>query len=332
LYKTLSGYRGDGDNMSKYVDLNRLEYIVTYQCSSHCRHCYATGEESSGPNHIGASLAVHILREAARKHTLNSVMTFGGEPLLYPEVVCAIHEEAMTLDVPRRHVITNGYWTRDEGKTRALAQSLARAGVNEVYISVDAFHQEYVSLEWVKCSAAALWDAGIRDIKWNPCWLAARDGANEYDLETRAILDGLQGCLPIEVGHGNVMEPEGRALDNFGTYFRTTFDWSRTSCEEIAHMSRLDDIRSLCVELSGDILICGSLLGNALHDDFSEILEAYDPYRDPHTRLILEEGIAGIVREARLLGLELREEGYYSICDLCTSLRQEMAEAVCEHA
>ena len=316
--------------MSKYLHLNRLEYIVTYQCSARCRHCYATSHGYNGPTHIGADLAVHILREAARKYTLDSVMTFGGEPLLYPEVVCAIHEEARTLGVPHRQVITNGYWTRDEGKTREIAQSLACAGVTGVHISVDAFHQEYVSLEWVKHSAVALWDAGLQDLEWNPCWLVSEDATNEYNLHTRAILDELQRCLPIKVGQGNVMEPVGRALDNFGTYFHPTYDWPRVSCEEIPYMDRPDDIRSLCVEPNGDIPICGSLLGNALHDDFSEILEDYDPYRDPSTRLILDEGIEGIVRRAHSFGLELREEGYYSICDLCESLRREITEVMCE--
>lgn len=317
--------------MNPYIHLNRLEYIVTYRCSSRCRHCYATGDKS-GPDPIAADGAVHILNQLGSRYALDSVMTFGGEPLLYPEIVCAIHSAAKALQIPAREIITNGYWTTDTHKTRAIARSLASSGVNEVIISVDAFHQEYVPLERVKDSAQALLDAGIANIQWNPCWLGSEQDTNEYNLRTRAILDELQACLPIEAGSGNVMEPAGRAVDHFAAYFQRTYDWSTTSCQEMPYMDKLDDIRSLCVEPGGDIAICGVELGNAIRDDVNEILERYNPYEHAHMKLILLEGIEGLIREARSLGLELREDGYYSICDLCTSLRQEMAIAAQKEA
>ena len=316
--------------MNDYIRLNRLEYIVTYRCSSNCRHCIM-GEPLSSPKHIDADLAVRVLREVGQKYTLNSVMTFGGEPLLYPEVVCAIHQEAKALNIPNRSVITNGYWTRDESKVRAIAQSLASSGVNQVSISVDAFHQECVPLERVKCSARALWDAGIRNIQWNPCWLVSKGDANEYNLKTRAILDELEEFLPVKAGSGNVMEPQGRALDNFADYFQPTFDWSRTSCQDMPYLDKLDDIRSVCIEPNGDIHICGLLLGNAARDNVGEVLERYDPYADPYVRLILEEGIGGVVDKARSLGIELCEDGYYTICDLCWSLREPLRRRLREH-
>jgi hypothetical protein len=313
--------------LSKYINLTRLEYSVTYQCTSRCRHCYAHAEQPPGsPRHIDAGLAVHIVREIGQRHPLGSVMTFGGEPLLYPEVVCAIHAEAKALGIPTRHVITNGYWTRDESKIRAVADALVQSGVNGVFISVDAFHQECVPLEVVKRSAAALWDAGLRNVRWNPCWLVSEDDDNVYNHQTRAILDELETSLPmVPAGDGNVMEPEGKALANFRAYFRPGFDWPRKSCQDVPYMSRLDDVQSICAEPNGDIPVCDWVLGNAAREDVTQILARYDPYADPAMKLILEEGVEGIVRQARAMGIELREEGYYSICDLCTSLRAHLA-------
>jgi hypothetical protein len=138
----------------------------------------------------------------------------------------------------------------------------------------------------VKESAQALLAAGISSIKWNPCWLASEQDANEHNLKTRAILDELKASLPIEVGSGNVMEPAGKALDHFAAYFQRTFDWSKTSCQEMPYMDKLDDIQSLCVEPSGDIAICGVMLGNATRADMNEILERYNPYDHPHMRLV----------------------------------------------
>ncbi|MEE9517707.1 MAG: radical SAM protein [Candidatus Adiutricales bacterium] len=308
--------------MNRYINLNRLEFLVTYQCSSNCRHC-AVGNQSSSSGQLDADLAVRVLREVSLKYDLDSVMTFGGEPLLYPDVVCAVHKEAKALNIPARQIITNGYWTGDGDKTLEIARSLASAGVNDVSISVDAFHQEYIPIERVRRSVKALWEAGLRGIKWNPCWLVSEYDTNDYNLKTRAILNELKGFLPIEQGSGNVMEPQGRALDNFRSFFQTASDWSGRSCGEMPYTGKPDDIRSLCVEPNGDIPVCGRLLGNAAETDINKILERYNPYHDPYMKIILEEGIEGLVREARSIGVPLRETGYYSVCDLCRSLRAD---------
>jgi hypothetical protein len=67
------------------------------------------------------------------------------------------------------------------------------------------------------------------------------------------------------------------------------------------------------------------VLGNAARENITQILARYDPYADPTMKLILEEGVEGIVRQARAMGIPLREEGYYSICDLCRSLRAHLS-------
>jgi MoaA/NifB/PqqE/SkfB family radical SAM enzyme len=249
-------------------------------------------------------------------------MTFGGEPLLYPDVVCAIHHEATKMGIPTRQVITNGYWSKDERKTRSIAQALAQAGVTSIAFSVDAFHQEHVPLEQVKLTANALLSAGIPAITWNPCWLMSADSDNEYNAKTRTILKALSN-LSIGAGWGNTVEPNGKALTHLGAYFQRTFQWSKTSCQEIPYMDKLDDIRSICVEPNGDIPICGAfMLGNVKQQNILEILEDYTPYADPEKVRILEEGIEGVIDKARSLGIPLNEEGYYSICDVCTSARR----------
>jgi hypothetical protein len=308
--------------MSQYINLNRVEYIVTYQCSSKCIHCHIAEEHPHSPAHIAPDLAIHILQEIGRQYPLDSVMTFGGEPLLYPEVVCAIHQTAKALNIPKRQIITNGSWTNDTHKTKIIAQLLADSGVNQVSISVDAFHQEHVPLERIKHTATALLEVGIREISWNPCWLVSEQDTNAYNLKTRAILDELNE-LPICTGDGNVVEPKGRALTFLGTYFRPTYEWFKTSCQDVPYTEKLDEIRTICVEPNGDIPICQAFrLGNAVHTPINQLLKSYNPYTNPDMQLILEEGVAGVVRKARSLGIALRDDGYYLLCDLCTSLKQ----------
>lgn len=75
-----------------------------------------------------------------------SVMTFGGEPLLYPETVFAIHEAARAAGVPKPQIITNGFFCAKQAQREETARRLAQCGVNDVLLSVDAFHQETIPL------------------------------------------------------------------------------------------------------------------------------------------------------------------------------------------
>jgi len=194
--------------------VNRIEFAVTYLCNSKCRHCQLGEEEERArfQSRIDKDLAVEIVRKLGREHGPESVMTFGGEPMLYPETVYAIHKEAVKVGIPIREIITNGFWSRKTEEIRETANNLARFGVNHVSISVDAFHQEFVPLDIVKKAAKSLLEAGITYISWDPCWVVSRDHDNTYNRKTRSILNELKRDLPIEEGVGNMAQPEGRAV------------------------------------------------------------------------------------------------------------------------
>lgn len=91
-------------------------------------------------------------------------------------------------------------------------------------------------------------------------------------------------------------------------------------------MNRLDDIRTICLEPNGDISLCrGFLLGNTRDTPIHTLLNTYNPYTESDMRLILQEGVEGVVKTARALGIAFRKDGYYSLCDLCTSLKQDIS-------
>jgi len=310
--------------MSDYVNLKRLEFLITYGCTSNCIHCYNTGTEKSYPAHINKIIAVGAVEEIGSKYILDSIMTFGGEPLLYPEIVSAIHEKAANVGVEKRQVITNGYWTKDKSRARKIAKSLASSGVNHVAISVDAFHHECIPLDIVRYSAEALLESGITDIKWNPCWLVSSDAENRYNSKTRIILKEL-GNLSIPIGEGNLMVPEGRAVTNLSEYFKRKTFFPAVSCQDLPYMNRLDDIQSICIEPNGDIPLCRAFtIGNVKDSNIVGILESYDPYSIPEIKTILDRGVQGFVEDSNKQGIQLQEPGYYTICDLCCSVRKQL--------
>ena len=94
--------------MSDYLTIHRIEFSVTYRCNSLCRHCQVDRtQRRSEPAAIDADLAVYIVSRVAQAYDVGSVMTFGGEPLLYPDVVCAIHSTAQAHGIPQRQIISN---------------------------------------------------------------------------------------------------------------------------------------------------------------------------------------------------------------------------------
>ena len=147
--------------MNEYVkNLNRIEFVVTMACTGRCKHC-SEGEHSSGTGHIDADIAVNAIRELCKNYKIESLMTFGGEPLLYPEVVCKIHKTAAEMGIPARDLITNGFFTKDKKRIKEVVGELADSGVCKILLSVDAFHQETIPLEPVKYFVECVKETGI---------------------------------------------------------------------------------------------------------------------------------------------------------------------------
>lgn len=311
--------------MNPYLELHRLEFSITYRCSAHCAHCQVEDAlRRSAPAAIDPALGAEIVHRVARAYPLRSLMTFGGEPLLYPEAVCAIHQAAQEEGIAHRSIITNASVPRAETAFGALARRLVACGVNAVLISVDAFHQACIPLEVVERNARALAEAGIAELVWNPCWVVSREHDNPWNRRTREMLDVLS-YLPAREDEGNVVQPDGHAREALAEFLPPKVPLPSGSCGDMPYTGPLDAIGAIGVEPDGAISICHELaIGNAAQEDVVAILEHYDPYQIPEAWALLEGGVAALVELARERGVNLDPEGYYSVCDLCRSLRRQM--------
>ena len=101
--------------ISHFQNLSKLEFVITNACTGKCKHCFS-GEHPTSGEHIDPAVAIETIEQLAKKFELQTVMTFGGEPLLYPEVVYAILGIATKLHIPKRQVITNGFFQRTKRK------------------------------------------------------------------------------------------------------------------------------------------------------------------------------------------------------------------------
>ena len=243
-------------------NLNKIEFVVTNACSGRCKHC-SEGEHDACGEPIDAQIAAQAVRSVATEYDVRTVMTFGGEPLLYPDAVCAIMSAAKQLNIERRQVITNGYFSKNAEKIREVAARLCECGVNDLLLSVDAFHQETIPLDTVKLFASELKACGV-PVRLSPAWLVSRSDGNLYNLKTQEIL-GQFVDMQIPVGEGNVIFPEGNALKYLAEYF--VGELPENPYVEDAH-----DVRCLSFSPNGDVLG-----GNIYRQDIMDIIKNYEP-------------------------------------------------------
>jgi hypothetical protein len=249
--------------MNKYLEnLKKIEFVVTNACTGRCKHC-SEGEHSACGEHIDPEAAADAVRKIAAEYDIKTVMTFGGEPLLCTDAVYAIMTVAKELNVPKRQVITNGYFSKNVERIREVARHLAECGVNDLLLSVDAFHQETIPLHVVKIFAAEAKKCGI-PIRLSPAWLVSTADNNPYNVKTREIL-GSFADLDIPVGVGNVIFPEGNALTYLAKYFTN-------ERPENPYMEDPRDVRCVSFEPNGNIL--GH---NVYKHDIMKVIKDYTP-------------------------------------------------------
>lgn len=249
--------------MNQYLkNLNKIEFVVTYACTGRCKHC-SEGEHTSCGERIDSQIAADAVRKIAAEYDIKTVMTFGGESLLYTDAVYAIMTAAKELNIPKRQVITNGYFSKSANKIREVAERLAACGVNDLLLSVDAFHQETIPLDVVKQFAEEAKKRGI-PIRLQPAWLVSVTDNNPYNIKTREIL-GNFADMEIPVGEGNIIFPEGNALKYFAGYFM----------DELPENPYKDDpCNAKCVSFEPN----GDVLGGNVHErDIMEIIKDYAP-------------------------------------------------------
>lgn len=248
--------------MNRFVDPGRIEFILTYACTGKCRHC-SLGDMPDKTAAIDPAAAETAVGRLAAHYIIDTLMTFGGEPLLHLDTAARIHAAARESGIPHRQLITNGYFTNDSGKITASAKLLAESGVNDVCVSADAFHQETIPIEPVLKFAGELVSHGIKTHA-HPAWLVSPEDSNSYNTKTRDILRQFEAA-GIPASPGNIIFAAGRALENFSKYIGST-------PQQNPYEEDPRNIRTVSIDPYGN-----TLGGNILKDDILDIIESYRP-------------------------------------------------------
>ena len=248
---------------NKYLsNLEKIEFVVTDACTGKCIHCSEGYHRISGER-IDPDVAADAVKKIAKVYDVKTVMTFGGEPLLYADAVYVIMTAAKELNIPKRQVITNGYFSKNADKICEVAERLAECGVNDLLLSVDCFHQQTIPLDAVRAFATQAKRCGI-PIRLQPAWLVSKIHDNPYNKKTRELLDSLVDMELLE-SEGNVIFPEGNAKKFLSEYFldvRAENPYVEDPC----------DIRCVSFSPNGDVLD-----GNIYRKDIMQIIKDYSP-------------------------------------------------------
>lgn len=244
-----------------FKNLKKIEFIVTNACTGRCKHCSQGDHKESGVR-IDPKIARKAVIDLCSEFNIQTVMVFGGEPLIYPEAVYEILFTAKEMGVPRRQLITNGFFKHDICE---VTKNLIDCGANHILLSVDAFHQETIPLERVKAFALKANEKGI-NIRTQPAWLESKDSVNPYNEKTKALLKEFE-ALGIGENEGNVIFPEGNALKYLKEYLKTEV--------KNPYIEDPDDIRTLSVSPDGSVLG-----GNIYETNILDILNKYKPRKE----------------------------------------------------
>ena len=243
-------------------NLEKIEFVVTYACTGRCKHC-SEGDHTAYGERIDPQLAADTVRKIAAEYDIKTVMTFGGEPLLYPDTTYAVMSVAKELNIQKRQVITNGYFSNNPGKITEVAGRLYECGVNDLLVSVDAFHQETIPLVVVRSFVAEAVRLGI-PTRIQPAWLVSPNDGNPYNEKTRELLTSLAD-LGTQVSEGNVVFPKGNALKYLGEYF---------TAERPKNPYKEDPCNVKCISFDPNGDVFG---GNIYKKDVMEIIGDYNP-------------------------------------------------------
>lgn len=306
--------------MNKFLNLNRIEFFVTNQCTSNCKHCHVLYDIEKGV--LPIEKAKLTLDLAIRNHKIESVLVFGGEPLLYPHITCEILNYANSLNIPTRQIITNCFWTKNKTKIDQICYQLKESTANNILVSVDYFHQEYLDFEIVKYTIEKICDQNIENVRLHPCWYESPTGKNKYDTITRKYLSELS-FTNLPVSDGNILFPSGKSVINFKEKFEPLNNVNDIYCGKEPYSGRPDNIDALAVGPNGRINVCG-----IESMDIENFFQNYDPYKDQIMNIFLNEGIGRLLEIAKENKITFDINNYYSPCEACTELRGKLKNVV----
>jgi hypothetical protein len=288
--------------------------IVTYRCTSRCRHCLVASSPRRENRYIDAASARAAFR-TVKQMGCSAMHIGGGEPFLDPEGLVAVGHAARAEGVEIDYVETNSSWFRDPASAHPLLERLQEAGISTLLVSISPFHTEFVPFSRVRGVMDACLETGSSIFPWVESFLpdvSALDEARTHALEEHGGKEYIR-LLPsrywIHLG--------GRAVVAFRDILPRVplrdLPGASTGCAEIMDTSHFH------VDVDGNYIpgLCAGL-AIGLRDLDAEL----NPERYPLLTMLAASGPAGLLQLAQREDGFTPQESYLNKCDLCLDIRR----------
>lgn len=304
------------------MDIEGLDFLLTYACVSQCSHClYHAHPQAQGVMTVDDAQA--YLNQAGE---IQWISIHGGEPFLYFETLLGIIESAQAVDIGEIWVMTNCYWAHSFSHALEKLRKVKEAGCTHIWISADAFHQDFIPLERVKIALKASRACSFENIIVNSLYLASDQDQNKFNKKTRHILSEL-GSLDDTITRwesfsiGVALSVVGRAAETLAPLLDQTPP-PQGACVLPPYLGKdIDSPQAFEIDPYGWVLLCpGVSVGNAKKTSLSHILNTYDPTSIPILNILREDGPKGLLKEAEMKGYT--PGMYVNECHMCYEVRK----------
>ena len=271
--------------------------------------------------------------EAARSHLAalarmavpaEGIHIGGGEPFGDFERLLAIVRSARDAGLSGiGYVETNGFWAESAATVRQRLGALREAGMMQLAIGADPYHQEFIAPERVRLlfdvARDVLGPRGVRVRRWR--WLREAQ-------DVRAMPEPERAALFTEFLRRYPERMNGRAAERLAPLA------PRLPVERLADegcRKALLESRHVHVDPAGWIspgTCAGVVLGcAAAARPLDAILSAWRPAQSPRIALLAAGGPRQLLPEAERLGFAADPAGYAAKCHLCWMLRSHLVRA-----
>lgn len=262
---------------------------------------------------------LHVLKEQC---PLECVTVHGGEPFLYLDITKHIVTEAKLLAIGEIWIITNGYWAQDDRSTEKKLQELKYAGLSGITVSVDAFHQEYIPIEYVKRALACSLRLGFDTVAVDSCFLGSEEDDDPYNAQTHRLLADLRQFTGVRFSK-YTLRLEGRGAETLPATLKAHDGIPSGKCP-LPFWLGGDLLNPATIEMDheGTVTLCPGLsIGNARNEPLADILGRYDARMHPLISILSEKGPIGLYDLALRKGYnDMRS--FVDECHLCYEMRK----------
>jgi hypothetical protein len=297
---------------------NTLAFLLGYRCGIRCRNCL-WGSRLGDRETLDPSEAIAWLEQARALADVRLIGFSDGESFLYQREILVVARYAWGRHGIPCAISTNSSWATNLDRTERRLRPLHEAGLRELLLSVDDFHQEHVPLDRVRFALEAARKLGIQ------CTLQCI--VTEHSRKLATYLEALG------------VSPECAKADHNGPIRAT-----QIYCTRLGAAMKLPDsefapkanaLSSYCSMLgplvlapNGDVhLCCGPAFsiqaltaGNLRREPLSAILQRAE-WDSIYNALALGHGPELLATGLRDCGLEARVRSDYSTsCEACVHL------------